>query len=126
MTPMPRTAALRGLVIAVVLVLALGACGDDGNTMPTGDVGGIEGSVSDDDLLVSRDYLQGEWCEGDDKHWTIEGDIAHFDDGSGATAEVPIDILFIDGVGVDLISQTDDMFVFGSATEQATFTRGSC
>ena len=148
MTWPTRTSAFRGLAIAVAFGFALGACGDDdgaapasgdspgdvtddtggdttGDTTPDDDTG-IEGSASDGDLLVPRDYLQGEWCDSEGDNWSIEGDTATLDDGSGGTAEFPIDILFIDGADVDLISQTDDQFVFGSEFEQVTFTRGNC
>lgn len=156
MSSLTRTSGFRGLAVAIAFGFALGACGDDGGASstpvdPPGDVTddtgggttddtgggttgdttpddgtGTEGSASDEDLVVPRAYLQGEWCDSEGDNWSIEGDTATLDDGSGGTAEFPIGILFIDGVDVDLISQTDDQFVFGSEFEQVTFTRGSC
>jgi hypothetical protein len=133
-------------VVAVVLAFAVGACGgdDDGaepapsetasnadstgsGDTPVDDGGGIEGSPADDDLLVPREYLQGEWCDSDGQSWFIEGDTARLEDsGSGGTAELPLDLVFIDGLDVELVSQTDDEFVFGSAEDEVTFTRGRC
>lgn len=119
--------------IAFVLAggLLLAACGgDDADASPPGNTGDgspqIEGSVSDDDLLVPRAYLQGEWCDSDGDMWTIEGDTAKLEDGSGGMAELPVDLVFIDDLDADLVSQTDNEFVISSGGDEISFTRGSC
>ncbi len=129
----------RWVVVVMVFGLALGACGDDSDPSPTagdstgsGDAtsdegDGTEGSAAEDDLLVPRQYLQGEWCDSDGQSWSIEGSTARFGvPGSEATGELPVDLAFINSLDVELVSQTDDEFVFTSGGEEVTFTRGSC
>ncbi len=75
---------------------------------------------------MPRDYLQGEWCDSDGQTWVIEGGIVSFDDTTGSVGELPVDLVFIDNLDVDLISQSDDEFVIGGAGDETTFTRGGC
>ncbi len=141
------------MAIGLVGALVLGACGDDDDdaTASDGDTSeqsssegsddsaddadsseepeastDFAGTASDGDLIVPRDYLQGVWCDNEGSTWTIEGDNAILDDGAGGTGTFPVDILFIAGPGVDLVSQSDDGFVFRSADDEVSFTRGGC
>ena len=129
------------VALAVAGGLVLGACGGDDDdpaaAEPVSDDGGsadessgdgpeIAGSVGDDDLLVPRDYLQGVWCDSDGQTWTIDGDTARFGDGAGGVGELPVDILFLDGLDESLVSQTDDEFVVAFSGDEVTFTRGGC
>ena len=133
----------KSTALAVVLLVVSTGCssGDDGSTSPTSAVGqsdnsgsasgigdGVEiaGSAGDADLLVPRDYLQGEWCDSDNQTWTIDGDTARLEDASGGVAELPVDLAFIDGPEERLVSQTDDEFVVESAGDEITFRRGAC
>jgi hypothetical protein len=131
-----------GVLALGVVAMVLVACGgDDGDASPTsavvrsdtsgsGDGSGegfeIAGSAGDDDLLVPRDYLQGEWCDSDGQTWTIDGDTVRLEDASGGAGDFPVDIAFIDGPEETLISQTDDEFVVEYAGDEITFSRGSC
>lgn len=134
---MRSTAGIRVLIIAAIGLVACG--GDDVSTTSSvdrdgtaiagqgsDDGGGFAGTADDSDLLVARSYLQGEWCDSDGGMWTIEGDMARYEDGSGGVAEIPVDIAFIDGLDESLVSQTDDEFVVGSEFGEMTFTRGGC
>jgi hypothetical protein len=126
--------------LAAALLLATGCSSDDDDAAddapadidtPTGadasDLGDDLGELAADaDLVVPRDYLQGEWCDSDGQSWVIEGDNARWKDATGGSAEVPIGIVFGDGVGIELRSQTDDAFTFGAGGDEVTFTRGSC
>jgi len=126
------------LWVALVLVgaLVLGACGGDepaadatvGTTSAEGttDGPGVERSVDDGDLLVARDYLQGEWCDNDGQTWSIDGDTAKVENATGAAAELPVDLVFFDDVESELVSQTDTEFTIVSAGDEITFTRGGC
>ncbi|MEZ4501719.1 MAG: hypothetical protein R3C39_03770 [Dehalococcoidia bacterium] len=133
------TSLLRPWVaLALVGLLFLGACGGDDAESDASEedststaasatpADSISGSASDSDLVVPRDYLQGEWCDSEGQSWTIEGDTARFEDGSGGVGEFPVDIVFIKGIGVDLIAQTDSEFTFGGGGDEVTFTRGGC
>lgn len=119
-------------LLAVGGVLALGACGgDDDEPAASGadaTTPSIAGALDDSDLLLPRDYLQGEWCDSEGKIWSIEGDFARSEDPrTGGVAEgLPIDIVFIDAVDRTLVSQSDDEFVIGDGTSELTFTRGPC
>lgn len=140
-----RSVIVLWFTILGALVLIVAACAgddDDAGSAPTdaasdADATGtgtaapegpeIEGAVGDDDLLVPRQYLQGEWCDSDGNSWSIEGDTARFvESGGGGTAELPVDLAFIDSPDVSLVSQTDDQFVVGSGGDEVTFARGSC
>lgn len=147
MPRLPSTAFMRELAVVLAGGLVLLGCGDDDSTSDVtgsadvevvesegsteGDATGSESSdassndVDDVGLLVPLDYLQGEWCDHDGTTWTIEGEIAQLDDGSGGTGEMPVNVLFINVPGA-LVSQGDDQFVFMSAGEEVTFTRGAC
>lgn len=125
---------VRSFVIALgFATIALVACGGDGDSSPTsavadqaGEGPAIAGSVGDDLLLVPRDYLQGVWCDSDGQTWTIEGDTARFDDGSGGVGEFPVDLAFIARQEDSLVSQTDDEFVIRTAFDEVTYQRGNC
>lgn len=136
-----RSVLLLSVALAIVGGLVLGACGggddepaasetvsDDQSPSdePADDGPEIAGSVGDADLLVSRDYLQGEWCDSDGQTWTIDGDTARLEDASGGVGELPVDLVFIDGPEETLVSQTDDEFVVIIAGDEVTFSRGSC
>ncbi len=128
--------------MALAAMLALGACSSDDDDEPAADdsaaseesssdetddvIGDLSSDVSDSDLIVPRDYLQGMWCDSDGENWTIEGETARLETQDGGVGEFPLGILFLDTVDVDLISQSDDEFVFGAAGEEVTFTRGAC
>jgi hypothetical protein len=118
------------LVVVAAAVLVLGACGDDdepASNESVPDVVDDQGPAIDEvDLVVPREYLQGEWCDSDGQGWSIEGSTARFDDGAGGAGEIPIDLLFIDDVENELVSQTDDEFVAILAGDEITFVRGSC
>lgn len=125
------------MLAAAVAAMVLVACGgDDGAASPTtadgapvlgsGDGPAIAGSVGDENLLVPRDYLQGEWCDTDGQTWTIDGDTARLEDGSGGAGELPVDLAFIKRPGDTLVSQTDDSFVVESDGAETTFQRGRC
>lgn len=142
-------AARWGVAVAAVvgLVAAAGGCDDDDAT-PTSATGSAEtssgdsesgsvatdvvvadGAVGDEGLLVGRDYLQGEWCDSEGQHWTIDGDTARAEDpAGGGAAEFPVEIRFADGPDIDLVSQSDDQFVLGAPGSDATITfrRGAC
>ncbi len=125
------------LAVAVVAVAVVACGGDDGDTSPASTVAGeagsgangeldVAGSVDDTNLLVPRDYLQGEWCDSDGQTWSIEGDIARVEDTSGGVGEVPVDLAFIDSLDIELLSRSDNEFVLGGSGEETTFTRGGC
>lgn len=130
----------RWPAVVAALALSITACGGDDDTVePAADAeagssaddgsdagGDIAGSLDDGDLVVPRDYLQGDWCDGEGQDWSITGDIATLTDASGGTGEFPLEILFATGVGVELISQSDDRFVFGGGGDEVTFVRGAC
>lgn len=139
-----RCRLLIGLAtLAAALLLATGCSSDDddaaddrpaGIDTPTGadatDPGDVLNELlneppADADLVVPRDYLQGEWCDSDGESWVIEGDTALRTDASGGSLEISIGRVFVDRVG-ELRSQTDDAFTFGAGDEERTFTRGSC
>lgn len=117
------------LIFSVVVTLMIGACGGDDapaasdNGNDVGDRGGPPGEA---ELVVPRDYLQGGWCDSDGQSWTIEGDTARFEDSSGGAGQLPVDLVFIDDVDNELISQTDDEFVAVLAGDEITFSRGTC
>jgi len=128
------------LIVVAAAVLVLGACGENDELVSSesgrdvvddrassdeqlGDQGPVVGEV---DLVVPLDYLQGEWCDSDGQDWSIDGRIAQFEDGAGGAGEVPIDLVFIDDVENELVSQTDDGFVAILAGDEITFVRGSC
>ena len=120
--------------VALVLVACGGGADTEANPAPspataaTDDASGgldIAGSVGDSDLLVPRDYLQGEWCSSDGQSVTVNGDTVQLEEGGGVM-EAPVDLMFLDGPGGGLVSQTDDEFVVESGGVETTFTRGSC
>ncbi len=126
---------------ATVAAFALGACSDDDSPTPADadaaqdqasddpgsddGIGDLAGSVSDDLLLVPRAYLQGEWCDSDGNTWSIDGDIVRGGEGGGS-AELPIDLVFINTPDRTLVAQTDDEFVVADRGDETTFTRGGC
>ncbi len=126
------------VLVAGAVALMLAACGGgDGADTPADGVTNhgstessagldIAGSVDDADLFVSRDYLQGEWCNSDGQTLTITGDTIRMEDQSGGVGEFPVDLVFVDGPGAALVSQTDDEFVIESEGAETTFTRGRC
>lgn len=142
MPPRLRGLLLLSLPAVLCLGLVVGACGGDDDDDAggaaraetaaddgAGDDGGlpdIAGSLSDDQLLVPRAYLQGVWCDSAGQTLTVEGDMARLEDGSGGVAEFPVDLVFNAGPGVSVASQTDDAFVVVSDGEETTFTRGAC
>lgn len=139
----------RWLAVVAVLVLAAGACGDDSSDVVPTDAAGdsdpsegdsgdgdsssddsgedddLAGALGDSELFVSREYLQGEWCDDEGNSYSIDGDIAVIEDGSGGVAEFPIDLLFIRLPGID-VDQSDNEFSLSDGESSQTFTRGSC
>ncbi len=145
MNELRRSGPSSWVVFAIALGLMVGACGGDDDPGPAvseaategdstvsddpapDDGGEIAGSVTDDDLLMPRQYLQGEWCDSIGNSWIIEGDIARFEESaSGGVGEFPVDVLFIDNPDSSLVSQTDDEFVIETRGEEVTYVRGSC
>ena len=139
-------AVFRGLAVLLAGGLTLLGCGDDDSSDASETANGavVDDSTSDapdasdvsgDDaavdagggggLIVPLDYLQGEWCDHEGTTWSIDGETAQLDDGSGGVGEMPINVLFVDVPGA-LISQDADSFVFMSGPDEVTFTRGAC
>lgn len=131
-----------GVFIVGFVAMALVACGGDGGGTEPGSAvaqnepnsggtvsdGGLDiaGSVDDSDLVVPRDYLQGEWCSSDGQTLTITGDMVRMEDQSGGVGEFPVDLAFVDGPGTVLVSQTDVEFVVEFEGAETTFSRGRC
>ena len=96
--------------------------GDAGDTTDTTDLADITGDV---DLILPRDYLEGEWCTSDGETWVFDDSTVRIDDGAGGSAEFPLATLLADGSGIEVVSQADDNFVLAIPGE-VTYSRGSC
>ena len=123
---------------ALVVCTLLGAAcsSDDGandsdetaDAATEGDVGDqtdLADITEDVDLILPRDYLEGEWCTSDGETWVFDDDTVRIDDGAGGSAEFPVATLLAAGSGIEVVSQADDNFVL-AVPDEVTYSRGSC